>query len=49
VASPNAAFASEPACIICAAIGGGLATLCAQVCAHYVFDESGSDKGEILQ
>ena len=38
-----------PACIICAAISGGIATLCAIACAHASIGQGGgSDKGEIL-
>ncbi|HKG23046.1 MAG TPA: hypothetical protein VKC34_14200, partial [Blastocatellia bacterium] len=37
-----------PACAICAAIGGGIAILCAEACAHTVIGGDGSDKGEIL-
>jgi hypothetical protein len=37
-----------PACAICAAIGGAIAILCAEACAHTVVGGGGSDKGEIL-
>jgi hypothetical protein len=38
-----------PACVICAAISGAIATLCAIACAHATVGEGGgSDKGEIL-
>lgn len=39
-----------PACMICASIGGGIATLCAIVCSYEVIEAGGGgDKAPILQ
>ncbi len=48
VCAATCALGILPACVVCAAISGTIAQLCALACAHTVVGGEGPDKGQIL-
>ncbi len=48
VCAATCALGVIPACVVCAAISGTIAYLCALACSHTIVRDDGTDKGEIL-